>query len=79
MLGLAEVCAAAGVGPDSVNRAVFLTRKGRALPGDPNHLPRAMRIARGFARADVLRWIAAREAIASPAMAPLQEEQRRPA
>lgn len=62
-LTMQEVCDRAGVTAAVVNRAVFMTRQGLSSPGDPNHLPRAMRTRAGFRLSDVDIWIEARDRI----------------
>lgn len=71
-LTLAEVCALAGVGRATVNKAVFRTRHPHPLDlvAAKWWLPRAVGVAEGFALADVLAWIEARHEITRAAACP---------
>ena len=60
LLTAEEVANLARVSVHTVNKAIFLTRQGRAAPGSKWYLPRAARVRGGFHREDVGRWLHAR-------------------
>lgn len=59
-LTVAEVAGLAGVGVDTVRKAVYLTRAGEAKPGGTWYLPRKSRMRAGLEVGDALRWLEAR-------------------